>query len=77
MAEDKNTHSNLNTILLAISIAVLGWIGITVSATSVAVARVEERLNAIDHRVSNLERIRAGAGQVMSQGSYQPNSSSP
>jgi len=76
-------RSNLNTILLSITLLMLGWVGKTVYETSIAVATLSERLvvntrDIIDlrNRVSDIERVR-GAYRGMSQARDSQDFSSP
>lgn len=81
-------RSNLNTILLTITLSVLGWIAFTVHTTAVTVAAMNERMIASDRelvetraRVSALERdmndVKVTAALGMNPGPGRRGPSSP
>jgi hypothetical protein len=55
-AEIRAAAGNLNTILLAICLGVLSWVGYTTQQTSVAVAVIAERSNVQDRELLSLRQ---------------------
>ncbi len=55
-AEEKPAVVNLNTIMLAVVLGVLSWIGITTQNTSVAIAVIAEKTAGIAEKNSVQER---------------------
>lgn len=63
MTESKTTAGNLNTILLAIVLGVLSWVGYTTQNTSVALAVVVEKNSNHDRELLDL-RTRLSALEI-------------
>jgi hypothetical protein len=62
----EETRVNLNTILLGITMAILGWVGITVYSTSLAVARMEERVISMSADIQDTEtRLHAAEVEIV------------
>lgn len=63
MSSGTQMERHLNTILLSVAVAVLGWIGLSTQATAVKVAAIETKIDSMvlmstDHeaRIRELER---------------------
>lgn len=52
----QDTRANLNTILLAVTIGLLGWIAFTTQETKVAIAELRGALSVAERSTSYLER---------------------